>query len=173
MIYVCNLYEMPAHVGRLRPSHLVSLVTPVEQPPTPKEIHAERHLRIEIDDISEPVPGGILPESHDVERLIAFLRVWQHEDAPLVIHCVAGISRSMASALLALVLKAGGREAEAAARMRAAAPHAQPNRRIIALGDEILGLEGRLVAAREAMGPARLVMQGPLVRLPLLDDERG
>ena len=168
MIYVCNLHEMPTHAGVLRPSHLVSLVTSAEQPPTPKEILAERHLRIEIDDISEPMPGAVLPERRDVERLIGFLEVWQHDDAPLLIHCVAGISQSMASALIGLVLKAGGREAEAAQHLRRAAPHAQPNRRLVALADEILSLEGRLIAAREAMGPAELMMHGPLVRLPLL-----
>jgi predicted protein tyrosine phosphatase len=37
------------------------------------------------------------------------MRVWKHDDDPLLIHCVAGISRSMASVLSALVLKAGGR----------------------------------------------------------------
>jgi predicted protein tyrosine phosphatase len=47
MIFVCNLHEMPTHVGVLRPSHLVSLVTSGEQPPTPEGILIERHLRIE------------------------------------------------------------------------------------------------------------------------------
>jgi predicted protein tyrosine phosphatase len=106
------------------------------------------------------------------------MRVWKHDDDPLLIHCAAGISRhcaagisrSMASALIALVLKAGGREPEAAQSIRVAAPHAHPNRRIVALADEILGLEGRLIAAREAMGPAEPMMHGPLVRLPLLGD---
>lgn len=172
MIYVCNLHEMPTHVDVVQPSHLVSLVTSAEQPPTPERIRVERHLRIEIDDISEPMPGGVLPAHAHVERLISFLRVWQHDDAPLLIHCVAGISRSMASALVALVLKANGRELEAARQIRAAAPHAQPNRRIVALADEILGLQGRLITAREAMGPAVPMMHGPLVHLPLLDDGR-
>ena len=172
MIYVCNLHEMPKHVEVVRPSHLVSLVTSVEQPPTPDGILVERHLRIEVDDIIEPMPGAILPERHHVESLIEFLTIWQHDDAPLLIHCVAGISRSMASALIALVLKAGGRESEAARLVRTAAPHAHPNHRIIALADEILGLEGRLIGARDAMGPATALMHGPLVRLPLLDEAR-
>jgi hypothetical protein len=47
MIFVCNLHEMPAHVGLLRPSHLISLVTSDEQPPTPDEILIERHLGAE------------------------------------------------------------------------------------------------------------------------------
>ena len=91
MIFVCNLHEMPTNVGVLRPSHLVSLVTSAEQPPTPEGILIERHLRIEIDDITEPMPGAVLPERHHVEDLIEFMRVWKHDDDPLLIHCVAGV----------------------------------------------------------------------------------
>ena len=63
------------------------------------------------------------------------------------------------------LLDAEGREQEAALALRAAAPHALPNTRIIALADRILGREGRLVAARDAMGPATPVTEGPLVEL--------
>jgi predicted protein tyrosine phosphatase len=69
MIYVCNLHEMPKHVEVVRPSHLVSLVTSVEQPPTPDGILVERHLRIEVDDISEPVPGAVPPARREPDRV--------------------------------------------------------------------------------------------------------
>jgi predicted protein tyrosine phosphatase len=169
MIYVCNLQEMPGHVAALAPSHLVSLVAPGDLPPTPETILIERHLRIEIHDITEAVDGHVLPQAEHVVEVVDFMRAWSHEDGPLLVHCFAGISRSMAAALIGLVVKAGGREQEAAVLMRKAAPHAWPNARMIALADEILACEGRLVAAREAMGPAELMLAAPLVRLPLLD----
>jgi predicted protein tyrosine phosphatase len=169
MIYVCNLHEMPGHVAALAPSHLVSLVAPGEMPETPEGIELERHLRVSIHDISEPLDGHILPEVEHLTEVIDFLRNWSHADGALLVHCVAGISRSMAVALIALVVKAGGREREAAELVRQAAPHAWPNTRMIALADRILGCEGRLIAAREAMGPATLTLPTPLVRLPLLD----
>lgn len=169
VIYVCNLIDMPGHVAALGPSGLVSLVAPDEQPPTPTHLAPERHLRVEIHDISEPLDGHVLPEARHVGQVIDFLRAWREEEGPLLVHCVAGISRSMAAALIGLVVKAGGREMEAAARLRAAAPHAWPNRRMIALADEILGCAGRLIAAREAMGPAELTLPTPLARIPLLD----
>jgi predicted protein tyrosine phosphatase len=168
MIYVCNLIDMPGHCDVVRPSHLISLVTTDEQPPTPTGLLVERHLRLEIHDIDAPLDGCVLPEVHHVQSLIDFLQGWQHGEAPLLVHCVAGISRSMAAALIALVVKAGGREMEAAQHLRANAPHAQPNRRMIRLADELLGCQGRLVAAREAMGPGQLLPFGPLIRLPLL-----
>lgn len=168
MIYVCNLLEMPEHAVSLGPSHLVSLVAAEEQPPTPEGIGADRHLRIEVHDISEPLDGHVLADAEHIAPLIDFFRTWRHEDAPILVHCVAGISRSTAAALIALVVKAEGREAEAARHLRRIAPHALPNRRMIEIADELLGSEGRLVAAREAMGPAALTPLGPLVRLDLL-----
>jgi hypothetical protein len=86
---------------------------------------------------------------------------------PILIHCLAGVSRSTAAALIALALVADGREAEAARRLREAAPHASPNRRIVMLADRLLGRRGRLVLARETMGPAEPVLPVPLVELPL------
>jgi len=169
MIYVCNLHEMPGHVAALGPTHLVSLVAPDEQPQTPAGIELERHLRVGIHDISEPLDGHVLPAAEHLSEVIDFLRAWSHADGALLVHCVAGISRSMAVALIALVVKAGGREREAAEQVRKAAPHALPNTRMIALADRILGCEGRLIAAREAMGPATLTLPTPLVQLPLLD----
>jgi predicted protein tyrosine phosphatase len=168
MIYVCNLLEMAEHAEALRVSHLVSLVAPGEQPATPACIALERHHRVGIHDISEPMDGHILPMAEHVEGLIEFVRIWRPDEAPLLIHCVAGISRSMAAALITLVIKAPGRELEAARHVRSAAPHAYPNRRMIELADELLGCQGRLVAARQAMGPADLLPFGPLVVLPLL-----
>jgi predicted protein tyrosine phosphatase len=169
MIYVCNLLEMPAHVEALGPTHLISLVAPGELPETPPGIEFERHLRIEVHDISEPLDGHIAPTAEHVAEVVDFLRAWSHDDGALLVHCVAGISRSMAVALIGLVIKAGGRELEAAQLIREVAPHAWPNRLIVALADRILGAEGRLIAAREAMGPAELTLPTPLVRLPLLD----
>jgi predicted protein tyrosine phosphatase len=169
MIYVCNLQEMPGHCMALAPSHLVSLVAPGELPPTPDSILIERHLRLEVHDITEALDGHVLPQVEHVAQVVEFMRAWSHAEGPLLIHCFAGISRSMAAALIGLVVKAGGREEEAAALMRRTAPHAWPNARMIALADEILGCEGRLIAAREAMGPADLTLIAPLVCLPLLD----
>jgi predicted protein tyrosine phosphatase len=168
MIYVCNLLEMAGHAEALGASHLISLVAPGEQPATPACIMFERHHRVGIHDIDEPLDGHILPSEEHIDGLIEFVRGWRHDEAPILIHCVAGISRSMAAALIALVVKAPGRELEAARHVRSAAAHAYPNRRMVAVADQLLGCEGRLVQAREAMGPANLLPFGPLVVLPLL-----
>jgi predicted protein tyrosine phosphatase len=168
MIHICNLQEFEEHARVLGPSHLASLVSAQEQPPTPRGMPIERHLKLVVHDISAPLPGYILAGEEHIDRLSAFLTAWQPDAGALLIHCMAGISRSTAAALIALVIKAQGREMEAARHLRQAAPHAHPNRRLIALADQRLGCQGRLIAAREAMGPPRLAFSGPLVSLPLL-----
>lgn len=166
MIFVCNLLEMPDHVRVLRPGYLVSLLPTPEQPARPAEVPADRHLRVEIDDVCTSCEGRVLPDEVHVRSLVDFLaRRARHET--VLLHCWAGISRSTAAALVALTLQASGQEAAAATALRAAAPHAQPNRRMVELADRLLGREGRLVAALEAMGPAVPVGLGPLVQLPV------
>lgn len=155
---------MPEHARTLRPGYLASLVQAQFQPETPPGIQPDRHLRVPVDDIAEAHRGAVLPAETHVRKLVEYLKHWP-ADAPLLIHCFAGISRSTAAALIVLALHVD--EHDAAQQLRAAAPHAHPNRRIIALADQILGRDGRLIAAREAMGPGAMVSEGPLVTLPI------
>jgi len=149
-IYVSSLEDMPAMVQRFGVRYLVSVIQPDAQPPTPGELDPVLHYRCPVDDIVEPKPGQIVPEEVHVRGLIEFLSAWDGK-TPLLTHCHAGISRSSAAALIAHVLQTGDPACSANA-LRAASPHAHPNRRIVALADAILGFGGGLVEAREAMG---------------------
>jgi predicted protein tyrosine phosphatase len=142
---------MPDVVERIRPHGLISLLPAADQPPTPLEIRKGGHLRILVDDIDEPQPGYIAPSPEHVARLITFLRATP-PSAPLVIHCLAGVSRSTAAALVALALDAPGREAEAARILREASAFASPNRLLVSIADKVLRRDGALVAALDAMG---------------------
>jgi len=62
MIYVCSLAELPHRTVELRPGYVVSMVGVAEQPDTPSGVPPERHHRVEIDDISQPLDGLVLPE---------------------------------------------------------------------------------------------------------------
>ena len=107
---------------------------------------------------------SVVPGEAHVRGLIRFLGEWPGSE-PLLLHCYAGVSRSTAAALIALTLNAEGREMEAAQALRDAAPHAHPNARIIALADQLLERRGRLIAARNAMGPGAPIREAPLVAL--------
>lgn len=165
-IFVTSLYEMPHWVRELAPSHLVSVVQTEFQPLRPAEILAERHLRLGVHDISEPMPDAVLPGEADIAALIEFLDTWRPVGGSLLVHCYAGISRSTACALIAHVMHSND-PVHSVAALAAAAPHARPNRRIVALADRLLGLDGALVAARAAMREGVPAAEGPLAVLDL------
>lgn len=168
MIYVSSLFEMPAYARSLRPGYLVSIIQPEFQPQTPPEIEVAKHHRVAVHDISQAVFGSIHVQDEHIQDLIRFLRAWPVQES-LLVHCYAGISRSTAVALIALTIKHKGTELDAALALRAAAPHASPNRLIIFLADRLLGLDGRLIAARENMGTGIQIQEGPLVELSVND----
>ena len=164
MIYVCSLFEMEHYVRVLQPGYLVSLIQPEFQPPTPDGIEPSKHFRVAVHDVSESSWGSIVPEDKHVRALVAFLEE-RSRDQGILLHCYAGISRSTAGALIALAIDMDGREMEAAHLLRQAAPFAQPNSRLVELADEILGRNGRLVTARQAMGPSLPASEGRLVEV--------
>jgi predicted protein tyrosine phosphatase len=134
---------------------------------TPPGVAPERHLRLGVNDISEPMEAMILPDADTVRRILAFGRTWDGE-RPMLIHCWAGISRSMASAYTILCDRLGpGREVEIAMAIRRRAAHANPNALLVHHADEALGRDGRMVEALKTMGPPLVVEEGVITALPL------
>jgi Predicted protein tyrosine phosphatase len=151
-LIVCGLAEVPALIASRAPSHMITLLDSASMIDTPKCFTADRHLRISVNDIAEPTEGLVLPSEDMVRKLIEFGRGWDAA-APMIVHCWAGISRSSASAfVLACERNPHADELAIAMAMRRAAKHAYPNRRIVALADDMLGRRGRMVDAVEAMG---------------------
>jgi predicted protein tyrosine phosphatase len=150
-IWVCGLSDMPDLVERLQPGRLISLLPGGEQPPTPPQVRGSDHLRVLVGDIVQPRTDPLAPAEAHIEQLISFLRS-SPPHASILIHCLAGVSRSPAAALVALALEMPGRELEAAAALRRAAPFVEPNRLIVELADTALERRGALVAALEFMG---------------------
>ncbi len=125
-------------------------------------------LLVSIGESVDPAPAGfrnvsprlrfLFPDTNgeagatvdDIRRLIDTAQSFADKSGRVVIHCQAGISRSTAAAtIFYAVLLGEGREDEAIARVIAARQFALPNRRMIRLADELLGREGRLIAAVE------------------------
>jgi predicted protein tyrosine phosphatase len=157
-------------VRRHRPSHLLTLMVepPVE---TPQSIPPDRHLRLSVHDIAEPVDGSVAPDESHISDLLRFARSWDRT-APFLVHCWAGISRSTAAAYIVLCdLHGPGHEDRIAQALRVRAPHAQPNRLMVRHADALMTREGRMVAAVEAMGTARPAWEGEVVELPLILEE--
>jgi predicted protein tyrosine phosphatase len=156
-------------VRRHRPSHLLTIMD--DHVDTPADILPERHFRVRVHDIVEPAEGAIAPALNHIEDILTFARTWTR-DAPFLVHCWAGISRSTAAAYILLCdIRGAGHEQETARELRAVAPHAQPNRLMIRHADQLLGRNGRMIAAVEAMGQARIVLETEAVELKLLADD--
>ena len=171
-IFVTSLFDMPHYVRELNPAKVVSIIQPELQPERPDELREPAHLRVQVHDISEHREDHILPQADHIEELVHFLHDWNPADGALLTHCYAGVSRSTATALIAATIKTGDAH-WSALRLRAAAPHALPNRRIVALADEILSLSGALIDAREAMGDSQVsVIEGPLTVLRIGEEQR-
>ena len=139
---------------------MVTLLDPASMIATPQGLTLDRHLKLGVNDIAEPMHGMIPPDENAVLKLLAFGKTWD-ETAPMLIHCWAGISRSTASAfVLACERSPDTDERTIALAMRQAARHAYPNRRIVALADDILGRRGCMVDAIDAMGGNDFVTHG-------------
>jgi len=167
MIHVCSLARLHDTVATTGARHVVSLLAREDNLARPAAIAPENHLWLQLHDISAPLDGYVTPESRHVERLIAFVRRWPR-DTPLVVHCYAGVSRSTAAAFVSVCALSPARNEDAvAAALRRASPTATPNIRIIALADQLLERNGRMVRAVEAIGPGVVVPEAQPFRLDL------
>ena len=167
VLIVSPLSRLPEVIAARRPSHLISLLSPEELIPTPRGFAPERHLRLGVHDIAEPMAGLVAPDAAMVEQVLEFARDWDAA-APMLVHCWAGISRSTASAFaIACERDPRGDELEIALAMRRASPSAFPNRRIVALADDILARQGRMLEAVEAMGGNGFVVEGVPFEIPV------
>ena len=115
--------------------------------PLPKGFdNAQHKLRLRIADVVTD-EGATL---EDVRRIVQLAEQLRSESGTLLIHCEAGVSRSTATALIIHACWLGqGFEDEAMRRVIAQRPYAIPNRRMVALADNFLGLNGRLLQARD------------------------
>lgn len=167
MIHVCSLAKLPETVATTGARHVITVMGRIDRVARPLGVHPDNHLRVSMDDIVAPAEGFTPPQAAHVHDLIAFAQRWDRA-APLVVHCFAGISRSTATAFAAAcALNPQRSETEIARRIRAASPSAFPNRLLVSLADEMLGRQGRMVAAIDAIGPGVTVIEGAPFRLDI------
>lgn len=167
MIHVCSLAKLHDTVRDTGARHVVTLIKDVTLVHRPPSILAENHLLLDMDDIIDHIDGYVAPAEEHVGDLLRFVRAWPRQ-APLVVHCYAGISRSTAGAFVtACALNPNRDEAAIARAIRAASVTATPNARIVAHADRMLGRNGRMIAAIEAIGPGRAAYASEPFRLDL------
>lgn len=151
-IHVCPLSAVPDVVASSGASHLLTCLQYEIVVDTPARIKPNLHVRLHVDDISQPIAGYVEPNEQHVTKLLDFAHAWGGQ-GPMVIHCWAGISRSTAAALISIcALNPKTPEQLIARRLREASPTAYPNRLMIRLADAALGRKGRIIDAVDSMG---------------------
>ncbi|ESX50375.1 tyrosine phosphatase family protein [Mesorhizobium sp. C416B] len=160
MIHVCSLAKLEETVARSRAEHVLSLLAAGTEVTRPASISRENHLHLVMHDIAMAQDGMTMPGEDHVRNLLGFARRWDRAK-PMVVHCYAGISRSTASAyIIAAALAPKRDEAELALSLRTLSPSATPNPRLIAVADALLGRQGRMIEAIEAIGRGADAFEG-------------
>jgi len=154
-VHVCALRHVPETVKQTGARHLISAINAYFLPDTPTAISDGRHLKLDMNDIVEAQPDLALPNTGHVTKLLDFVRSWDKQ-APILIHCYAGLSRSTAAAFIALcALNPRTPEDAIAHALRRSSDTAAPNRLFVALADKVMRREGRMIAALHSMGECR------------------
>jgi predicted protein tyrosine phosphatase len=159
-----NLAQTAVHHGA---RSMITLLARDQKFHRPGLIAADRHLVLGVNDIVHDSTMLVAPGADHVKAILDFARRWDRS-SPLLVHCWMGVSRSPAAALLiALALEPDQDEDALARRLRAAAPFATPNARLIDIGDALLGRQGRLVDAVQTIGRGRDTFEGTPFSLSL------
>lgn len=166
-IIVTPLCDLDAAIAAQGPSHIITLLSPEHMIGTPAGFPPARHLRLGLNDIADPADGLAPPGRDHVDQILDFSRGWDGT-RPLLVHCWAGISRSMATAFTILCDRLEGREEmDIAIALRRRAPYASPNQLLVDHADAALRREGRMVTAIRALGPPHPVERGIATVFPL------
>lgn len=151
-IIICGLADIENAVSTYKPDMMLTIINKNFSPDTPKGLDPNRHLKMLIDDISEPRDGFRLPEKDDVQQLLDFSNNWD-QSKPLIIHCHMGISRSTATSL-GVICKYDPDNLEInVEKLKDLAPHASPNSLMTKYVDEILNLDNRLIKTLDFFDP--------------------
>jgi predicted protein tyrosine phosphatase len=173
-VTICGIDELGLHC-EAGVSHVLSILDPGwPEPEAFGAFDAHRRLELRFHDVIDASPGALVPQSLDVEQLLAFGRdLSEARGKHLLVHCHAGVSRSTAAATLILAQARPDRPAEealnAVVRHR---PRAWPNLRILELGDALLGRGGEIVVAARAQY-RRVLEREPWMIEQMIDGGRG
>ncbi len=151
-IYVCSLAALNAVVEQTAASHVLTVINPWSVPETPPGISKVNHLVIAVNDIEENQSGLVAPDVEHISEIISFAEAWDRRQV-MVIHCLAGISRSSAAAFISLcAINSASDEFTIARALRSASVSASPNRLMVRLADQQLRRDGRMIAAIQTIG---------------------
>lgn len=154
MIIVSALEHCPALVGRFKPARSLSLISPAQRADFQPDWLPNDRLVLAFNDVVEASAGHVAPDDAIMRAIIGFgegcAPGW-----PVLVHCWMGVSRSPAAAYVIACARAPGHERGIADALRRCCAVATPNRLMVALADDLLGRQGRMVDAIDRIGRGR------------------
>jgi len=157
-IYISSARDAPRVIRDEGITHVLTLLSrgEINDLIMPDALDPSNWLRLDMDDLIAPDQEHS-PKLEQVRTILEWGRSLP-DDARLLVHCYAGISRSTAAALALRVQQVGlDGLAECADWLIEARPMACPNPVISAYADQLLGANGALHGAAEAVANARLI----------------
>ena len=165
-LYICSLAALHDVTAATGASHVLTVISGGTDVPRPASVAPENHLFLEFNDITAPAQGLVPPSPAHVEKILDFGRAWDRA-RPMVIHCWAGVSRSTAAGFILSHALTPGSDPHALARLlRARAPWATPNARMVGFADDLLGADGAMREAVAAIGRGAMAYEGRPFTLP-------
>ncbi len=166
MIHISSLSALGTVTTQLQDYDLLTLLSPDHPETDWRAFACERHVRLAFHDITEPLPGLVVPDRDIMQAVLDFGRNGESQRS-LLIHCWAGISRSSAAAFAVACDRNPGFERDIAYELRRRSPSATPNRLMVRLADDLLERNGHMIAAIEAIGRGAEAREGEPYQLPL------
>ena len=148
-ITVCGLGAVRSYSQHEKFSHVISIWGPAYSNDGPDQVRsffpASRVCVARFEDIEVAGAGAV---TKDMMREIFEFGSSLYADDKILVHCLAGVSRSPGVAFaLACQFAGPGKEAAVLQHLVARHPWIKPNRRVVHFSDELLHREGRMNAA--------------------------
>ena len=152
LITVVNYWNVQLAMQESRPDAVISIMDAAHLAPK-LALDSTRHLRLGYHDIERPEDGKMTPSPEQMRELITFAQRHRADGAAsILIHCMAGVSRSPAAAYILAVTVRQEDPLRAAHVLFREAPFANPNMLMIRHADLLAGL-GKGMA--QSIGVAR------------------
>ena len=167
---ICGLGELGSYQDA-DVTHVLSILDPgFPEPADFASFKPHERLTLRFDDVIAPVVGFSPPQRHHIEALLAFgetlAAVADDPLSHLLVHCHAGISRSTASMAALLAQSRPDIDEDAVfVRVREIRPQAWPNSLMVEMADDMLGRDGRFLAALRRLHAEQMNRQPNLVDL--------
>lgn len=152
VIAIHGFREFPVDAGAIK--HVLSLEFDDCNAPVIDDPLAAAQFRIRQRDAAEVGLRLQPPTLNHAVQIIEFATQIANVGGTLLCHCLAGVGRSPAAALICLATWTHpGEELDCMREVLAARPCAIPNESLVAFADSALGRDGRLISALRALRP--------------------